>query len=69
MSNQKKQRRQISDALDPIAATLASSGNTLSIVKEALMTPFQGEARRAENLNRLHEREWSKPGQAFEVVY
>lgn len=55
MTSQKKQRRPLSDAFEPIASTLASSGNTLSIVKEALLTPFHGEARRAEGLNRLHE--------------
>jgi len=58
MSNQKGSRRQLSDALEPIAATLASSSNTFSIVKEALMTPFHGEARRAEGLgNKLNDRE------------
>lgn len=58
MSNQKSSRRPFSDALEPIAATLASSGNTLSIVKEALLTPFHGESRRAEGLSKLNDREY-----------
>ena len=56
MSNQKSSRRPLSDALEPIAATLASSSNTLSIVKEALLTPFHGESRRAEGLSKLNDR-------------
>lgn len=54
-SGSNRHSRHFSDALDPISSTLANSTSTLSIVKEALLTPFQGESRRSEGLSRLHE--------------
>ncbi len=52
-------RRPLRDALDPVTSrlpTLAGTGNTLHIVKEALMTPFVTESSRSDRMRVFGDR-------------
>lgn len=48
-------RRPLRDALEPVTSALASHGNTLSAVKEAIMAPFHSDGLRPESIKMISD--------------
>lgn len=48
-------RRPLRDALEPVTLALASHGNTLSAVKEAIMAPFHSDGLRPESMKMISD--------------
>jgi hypothetical protein len=51
-------RRPLRDALEPVTSVLASHGNTLSAVKEAIMAPFHSDGFRPESMKMISDRKY-----------